>query len=112
LQLAKAGLYYFPSQASQDNVACFLCRKSLDGWEEDDDPLSEHLKHAPECGWAIVASIEAKNNDLCQEHPLNEKMTRARLATFADKWPHENKKGWRCRAKQVRKFYHVLLRSL
>jgi hypothetical protein len=28
-------------------------------------------------------------------------MIEARKATFADKWPHESKRGWKCKVKQV-----------
>ncbi|RSL71971.1 hypothetical protein CEP54_001002 [Fusarium duplospermum] len=58
--LARAGLFFNPTSQSPDNVNCFLCHKGLDGWEAFDDPLLEHLKHAPECGWAVVAAIEAR----------------------------------------------------
>jgi len=100
-KLARAGFFYYPIQNNPDNVACFLCRKSLDGWEKDDDPLVEHLKHSPDCGWAIVATIEKQNGELSQEYPLSPPMIEARKATFADKWPHESKKGWKCKVKQV-----------
>lgn len=73
----------------------------MDGWEEDDDPLAEHLKHCPDCGWAIVASIEQQDVELCQEYPASDKMIEARKATFGSKWPHERKKGWKCKVKQV-----------
>lgn len=101
LQLAKAGFFYHPTQSNPDNVACFLCRSNLDGWEEGDDPLVEHLKHAPNCGWAIVASIEKGDEELCQLYPADRAMIEARKATFADKWPHDGKKGWKCKTKQV-----------
>jgi hypothetical protein len=101
VQLAKAGFFYYPTQGNPDNVACFLCHKALDGWEEDDDPLAEHLKHSSECGWAIVATIEKQDGDLSQEYPTSVRMIEARKATFSDKWPHETKKGWKCKTKQV-----------
>lgn len=99
--LAKAGFFFHPSQANPDNVACFLCHRSLDGWEEDDDPLAEHLKHSPDCGWAIVASIEQRDEELSQEYPASSKMIEARKATFGNHWPHEGKKGWKCKTKQM-----------
>ncbi|TVY78495.1 Protein bir1, partial [Lachnellula suecica] len=100
-ELAKAGFFYYPLQTSPDNVACFLCHKSLDGWEKHDDPLVEHLTHSPDCGWAIVATIEKQDGTLSQESPASKRMIEARKATFADKWPHENKKGWKCKTKQM-----------
>jgi hypothetical protein len=73
----------------------------LDGWEKDDDPLAEHLKHSPDCGWAIVASIGKQHNELSEENPASERMVEARKATFSNLWPHEGKKGWKCKTKQV-----------
>ncbi|KAI1002905.1 hypothetical protein K3495_g5299 [Podosphaera aphanis] len=99
--LAGAGFFYFPTQIHPDNVACFLCHRALDGWEESDDPLTEHLKHSPNCGWAITATIEKLNGYLKEENPSGPKMVEARKATFAEKWPHENKRGWKCRTKQM-----------
>ncbi|TVY39757.1 Protein bir1 [Lachnellula subtilissima] len=100
-ELAKAGFFYYPLQNSLDNVACFLCHKSLDGWEKHDDPLVEHFKHSPECGWAVVAMIERQDGVLSEESPASRRMIEARKATFADKWPHESKKGWKCKTKQM-----------
>ena len=100
-KLANAGFFYYPLQVNPDNVACFLCHKSIDGWEKDDDPLAEHLKLSPDCGWAIVATIEKLDGVLDQENPCSARMIAARKATFAEKWPHENKKGWKCKVKQV-----------
>lgn len=99
--LAKSGFYYLPSLTSPDNVVCFLCQKPLDGWEETDDPFVEHLRHSPNCGWAITASIERSNGKWSEEHPLSTRIFEARKATFADKWPHEEKKGWKCHTKQM-----------
>ncbi|KJZ77943.1 hypothetical protein HIM_02580 [Hirsutella minnesotensis 3608] len=99
--LAKAGFYFDPTPASPDNVTCFLCGKGLDGWEEGDDPLLEHLKHASHCGWAVVAAIEAEIDDYAKTDPSSADMIEARKATFADMWPHESKKGWKCKTKQL-----------
>ncbi|KAG0649145.1 Chromosome segregation cut17 [Hyphodiscus hymeniophilus] len=99
--LAKAGFFYYPILINPDNVACFLCHKNIDGWEEGDDPLVEHLKHSPNCGWAIVATIETQDGELSEEYPCSARMIEARKATFADRWPHEGKRGWKCKVKQM-----------
>ncbi|KAL7811448.1 hypothetical protein V8C44DRAFT_330469 [Trichoderma aethiopicum] len=99
--LARAGFVFKPSPESPDNTVCFLCEKGLDGWEAGDDPIYEHVKHAPHCGWAIVAAIEADIGDYGREDPNDPDMVDARRATFADRWPHENKKGWKCKTKQL-----------
>ncbi|KAF9168733.1 hypothetical protein BGX20_011235 [Mortierella sp. AD010] len=98
--LADAGFYWKPAMSSQDNVMCFLCGKSLDGWTDTDDPYDEHLSHSRTCGWAIVKSIPLVDDDELpfrwddeDELPKGERMTKARIQTFGNWWPHENK-GW------------------
>ncbi|KAL1856518.1 hypothetical protein Daus18300_010675 [Diaporthe australafricana] len=98
--MAKAGFFFQPLPSNPDNVVCFLCDKALDGWEADDSPLEEHLKHSPECGWAITAAIEAEIGEYAREDPRDALMSEARKATFAGRWPHENRKGWSCKTKQ------------
>lgn len=110
LQMAKAGFFFQPLPSNPDNVVCFLCNKALDGWEEDDRPLEEHLKHSPECGWAITAAVDAELGDYAREDPRDALMSEARKATFAGRWPHESRKGWSCKTKQVRRGSHTLLR--
>lgn len=80
---------------------CFLCNKALDGWEEGDDPVEEHLKHSPTCGWAIMAAIEDNYGNYGKVHPLDPAMIEARKATFAGRWPYESKKGFKCKTKKV-----------
>ncbi|KAL2260113.1 hypothetical protein VTK26DRAFT_5990 [Humicola hyalothermophila] len=99
--LAKAGFFYEPYPRSPDNVVCFLCEKSLDGWGEGDDPVEEHLKHSPTCGWAIMAAIEAGFGNYGKVHPLDPAMIEARKATFAGRWPLESKRGVKCKTKKL-----------
>ena len=73
----------------------------MDGWEEGDNPVQEHLKHSSDCGWAIVTAIEADMDGYVQEDPSHPDMVAARKATFAGRWPHESKRGWKCKTKQV-----------
>ncbi|KAB5577973.1 hypothetical protein GE09DRAFT_1214186 [Coniochaeta sp. 2T2.1] len=99
---AKAGFVFQPTPSNPDNVVCFLCDKHLDGWEEDDNPLIEHLKHVPDCGWAIVAAVEAELGEYAKVHPLDPRMVEARKATFGSgRWPYDGKKGWKCKTKQL-----------
>ena len=64
--LAEAGFYWNPTPEDKDQVECFLCGKTLAGWEEDDDPLELHwLKCREACGWAssrcgLVADLDGK----------------------------------------------------
>ncbi|EFQ98560.1 hypothetical protein MGYG_01587 [Nannizzia gypsea CBS 118893] len=100
-ELAHAGFYYTPTALSPDNTTCFLCERSLDGWEEGDDPFTEHLHFSPECGWAIMMAITRKTSDPSQiEDPTSSKIADARRATFFS-WPHDGKRGWLCKTEKM-----------
>ena len=99
--LSEAGFYFNPNIDNPDNVQCFLCDKSLDGWEAGDDPLREHLTHASHCGWAVLAATEVGYDEFAAVDPMETRMSEARLATFGDRWPHEGKKGWVCKTDKV-----------
>ncbi|KIW24101.1 uncharacterized protein PV07_09835 [Cladophialophora immunda] len=102
-ELARAGFYYKPSSASNDNTICYLCERQLDGWEPDDDPAGEHLKHSGDCGWAILMSTgqDAQRDISTMEDPTGQLFADARRATFAVGWPHESKRGWRCKVEKM-----------
>ncbi|KAK5169265.1 hypothetical protein LTR04_005909 [Oleoguttula sp. CCFEE 6159] len=102
-ELAQAGFFYKPTSNNPDNVMCFLCKRSLDGWEPADDPVSEHLQHSPECGWAINMGIKQRNDklDRAEEDPMGDAMVEARKATFQASWPHEAKRGWKCKTQKM-----------
>ncbi|TLD17048.1 uncharacterized protein PgNI_01405 [Pyricularia grisea] len=100
-ELAKAGFYFDPHPSNPDNVTCFLCHKQMDGWEAEDNPIEEHLKHSPSCGWAVTAAVEAEHDGLEQVDPREARLLEARKATFAGRWPYESKKGWKCKIKQL-----------
>ncbi|KAK9322659.1 hypothetical protein V1517DRAFT_322821 [Lipomyces orientalis] len=91
-QMAKAGFIYNPSPKSPDNVTCFLCEKSLDGWNKGDDPKLEHLDHSPRCAWAIIHGSDWKEDEY--HDPECSEMLNARLETFGTWWPHDGKRGW------------------
>ncbi|KKZ62841.1 hypothetical protein EMCG_02836 [[Emmonsia] crescens] len=101
-ELAHAGFYYNPTPLSPDNAACFLCERALDGWEEDDDPVTEHLKHSSECGWAIMMDIVRRSSNPAEiEDPTNARIVEARRATFGSMWPHDGKRGWVCTTEKL-----------
>lgn len=102
-QLARAGFFYHPTSSCPDNTTCYLCKSNLDGWEENDNAIEEHLKHSPDCGWAITIATELENEDgsQSQEDPMSERLLEARKMTFVAKWPHEHKRGWTCKTQKV-----------
>jgi hypothetical protein len=76
----------------------------LDGWEEEDNPITEHLKHAPDCGWAVMMDIQQRSSNPKKiEDPMSERIIQARAATFGTSWPHDGKKGWVCQSEKVGK---------
>lgn len=58
MQLAEAGFIFCGSTQEPDSVKCFFCLKSLDCWEEEDDPWAEHNKHSPHCTFAKMNKPE------------------------------------------------------
>ncbi|KAJ5658766.1 uncharacterized protein N7484_002415 [Penicillium longicatenatum] len=101
-ELAQAGFFYKPYESNPDNTTCFECGRALDGWEEEDNPITEHLKHSPDCGWAITMDIQQNSsNPSAIEDPTSERISQARLATFGSAWPHDEKRGWICQSEKM-----------
>ncbi|MCJ1310263.1 hypothetical protein MMC25_003925 [Agyrium rufum] len=102
-QLAGAGLYFRPTTSAPDNVQCYMCLSELDGWDEGDVPILEHRTLAPDCGFAIMLGVEydISVEGLSTETMDPNKLFEARKATFEEKWPHENKRGWACKAQKM-----------
>lgn len=87
-------------------MQCFLCGVKLDGWEAEDDALAEHLAHSATCVWAqaLYAGLAARqNDDAVNADPMSEDQITARRGTFEhnNEWPHENKKGWKCKIQKM-----------
>ncbi|EPS25332.1 hypothetical protein PDE_00265 [Penicillium oxalicum 114-2] len=101
-ELAHAGFYYKPYETNPDNTTCFHCDRALDGWEEDDNPITEHLKHSPDCAWAIMMDIQqSSSNPTTIEDPNSERIVQARIGTFGTHWPHDGKRGWLCQSEKM-----------
>ncbi|OJJ87571.1 uncharacterized protein ASPGLDRAFT_63729 [Aspergillus glaucus CBS 516.65] len=101
-ELAHAGFYYEPHETNPDNTRCFLCESALDGWEEEDNPITEHLTLSQNCGWAIMKDIERHSSNPAEiEDPTSERISGARSATFGLYWPHDGKKGWVCQSEKM-----------
>ena len=75
----------------------------MDGWEQDDDPVKEHLSLIADCGWAVNVAIEQdmEAGVFEGENPLSARMMEARKSTFNELWPHESKRGWTCKTQKV-----------
>lgn len=57
-QLAECGFYY---TGVLDVVTCFYCNGSLGNWEINDDPLTEHEKFFPHCGYLEFIKSQMKS---------------------------------------------------
>ncbi|XP_071962614.1 baculoviral IAP repeat-containing protein 5-like [Antedon mediterranea] len=72
-KMADAGFYHCPTVHEPDAVKCFLCFKELDGWEPDDNPMSEHKRHSPNC---VFINLKKDYEDLTMEEFLKLESTR------------------------------------
>ncbi|KAH0288108.1 BIR-domain-containing protein [Aureobasidium namibiae CBS 147.97] len=97
-ELARAGFFFKPAPDSDDNAQCFHCAVKLDGWESQDVPLQEHLAHSAHCSYALSLSVSDKAEE---RDPMCPELKDARTSTFGDMWPHEHKKGWKPKVKQM-----------
>ncbi|THW41310.1 hypothetical protein D6D25_04709 [Aureobasidium pullulans] len=97
-ELARAGFFFKPAPDSDDNAQCFHCAVKLDGWESQDVPLQEHLAHSAHCSYALSLSVSDKAEE---RDPMSPELVDARTSTFGDMWPHEHKKGWKPKVKQM-----------
>ncbi|EFN75940.1 Baculoviral IAP repeat-containing protein 5, partial [Harpegnathos saltator] len=59
--MASAGFYTIGNSDEPDLVECFICGKQLDGWEPDDDPWNEHLKHQSNCSFIKLNKQDEKD---------------------------------------------------
>ncbi|KAL1943940.1 hypothetical protein VTO73DRAFT_3758 [Trametes versicolor] len=108
--LAEAGFYHDPSSSAPDNVTCFMCKKSLCGWEPEDDPFEIHYEKCSEvCGWAVVRCQKPDTNGKFDfsdstRHPTSKEMEKARLDTFSQtQWPHDGVRGHGANSKALAK---------
>jgi hypothetical protein len=45
------------------------------------------------------------SGETIDEDPMSEKFREARIGTFRDSWPHENKRAWKCKVSKVSHCY-------
>ncbi|KAK3931197.1 Baculoviral IAP repeat-containing protein 5 [Frankliniella fusca] len=73
-KMAEAGFYSLGKKSEPDLAKCYVCLKELDGWEQDDDPWSEHRKHAASCPYVILNKtpdqLTMKENLIMQREQL------------------------------------------
>ncbi|KAI9559221.1 hypothetical protein GHT06_016010 [Daphnia sinensis] len=82
-ELSRAGFFY---RGLADQTQCAFCCITISQWEPNDDPMTEHRRHAPNCPFVLQLSVG--------NIPLSNNITRrpeltsleARLNTFGD-WP-------------------------
>ncbi|KAI5119385.1 hypothetical protein M0805_001059 [Coniferiporia weirii] len=112
--LAEAGFHFKPSKAELDNVQCFLCKKELGGWDEEDNPFEIHIQKCPKCPWAIARcslefDVDSDGNFSIKDPvrlPSNKVLEKARLDTFGGKqkwWPHDSVRNHGATSKKMAK---------
>ncbi|OCB91761.1 hypothetical protein A7U60_g961 [Sanghuangporus baumii] len=111
--LAEAGFFFKPSRDDPDNVQCFICKKELAGWDEDDNPFEIHYKKCPKCPWAIARcslefDVDADGKFSITDSsrlPTNKVLEKARADTFGGKkwWPHDGVKNHGATSKKMAK---------
>ncbi|XP_044144212.1 baculoviral IAP repeat-containing protein 5 [Bufo gargarizans] len=79
--MAKAGFVHCPTENEPDVACCFFCLKELEGWEPDDDPLTEHSKRSNTCGFL---SLNKNTDELTMEEFL--RLEVFRIKTFNRKF--------------------------
>lgn len=70
----------------------------MDGWEEGDNAIDEHVAHSEDCTYALCISVGRPGED---RDPLDDLVIDGRRATYGDLWPHESKKGWKCKVQKM-----------
>ncbi|KAJ1821028.1 hypothetical protein LPJ75_000808, partial [Coemansia sp. RSA 2598] len=127
--LASAGFSFCPAKDAPDNVQCFHCGFELTGWEQSDDPFSEHYAHQPNCayaklhcqtrealagnkvewvGWPVGKGsddMELKARLLAMRSDVA-----LRLETFTtNEWPHTGRADWNVTPEKLAKagFYYT-----
>ncbi|KAM9321017.1 baculoviral IAP repeat-containing protein 2 [Gastrophryne carolinensis] len=78
--LTKAGFFYV---GPGDKVACFACEGKLSNWEPNDNAMSEHRRHFPDCPFV---SASAKPSLRSSVSNVSMQTTSSRLKTFIN-WP-------------------------
>lgn len=86
--LARAGFFYV--HEDQDTVQCFYCGVRIYQWEQNDDPVMEHLTWGPDCWFADTISHVRDVERQLEENKANHAMTR-RLHSYCGKDEARNK---------------------
>ncbi|KAH8110315.1 hypothetical protein DFH11DRAFT_799887 [Phellopilus nigrolimitatus] len=112
--LAEAGFFHKPAKDDADNVQCFICKKELGGWDEEDNPFEIHVRKCPKCPWAVARcslefDVDSDGNFSLKDSarlPSNKVLEKARLDTFGGKqkwWPHDSVKNHGATSKKMAK---------
>lgn len=95
-------------------MACYLCQKHLDGWEESDDPWIAHIEHGK---IKVTSSSRRKAEEILKCPLVSLESYPSRLATFVN-WPHKHKASMKAtpetvpfHAVQIFRLYSIFLAS-
>ncbi|KAI5965419.1 hypothetical protein CANMA_003415 [Candida margitis] len=60
--LSEAGFIYSPRYDGDDRVVCAYCHCALDSWDQQDDPIEEHLSNTSSYCYFLDKYVERKQN--------------------------------------------------
>ena len=86
-----AGAGFFQCSEDTDAVSCFTCDVTMDGWNEQVDPITEHRRASPTCSWNNDTYMSTWDERLGSFHtwPLDIKPLPALMASAG--FYHSNK---------------------
>ncbi|KAL6480372.1 hypothetical protein MHYP_G00114050 [Metynnis hypsauchen] len=88
--LVQAGLFYVPeTDRETDRVQCFCCGGMLTGWEEGDDPWTEHAKYYRNCFFILGHDVGNILSELVRQRSFGNRYSmetfEERLDSFRDR---------------------------
>lgn len=109
--MASLGLYFSPTDDEPDRVVTYIDGASIANFEAGDDVSSRLAESHPDNPWSLISQSKAAGKEsedragtwLYEEDllPTGHRLIEARRRTFANLWPHDGKKGWKCTSQKL-----------
>ncbi|CAD5115143.1 DgyrCDS4147 [Dimorphilus gyrociliatus] len=84
VKLAEAGFFRPYPRKRPDLAECYICLKPLEGWEEQDDPWTEHKSHMPTCPLSKLRDKGIDVNNLTVEQRIKLELERGKFLLHRD----------------------------
>lgn len=82
--MAQAGFFRPFPRKRPDLAECYICLKPLEGWEEQDDPWTEHKAHMPSCPLSKLRDKGVDVNNLTVEQRIKLELERGKFLLVND----------------------------